>query len=70
MDKSTEYGVGLCAVLFIVFLVLKLTHLIDWSWWWITAPVWIPVAIGLVIVIVAAFAVILNARKFKRLRRK
>ena len=27
-------------VLFLIFLVLKLTHQIDWSWWWITAPMW------------------------------
>lgn len=26
--------------LFIVFLVLKLTHVIDWSWWWVTCPLW------------------------------
>jgi hypothetical protein len=26
--------------LFITFLVLKLVHQIDWSWWWITAPLW------------------------------
>lgn len=33
--------VGLPDLLFITFLVLKLTHVIDWSWWWVTAPVWI-----------------------------
>jgi len=27
--------------LFFIFLVLKLTNYIDWSWWWITAPLWI-----------------------------
>lgn len=32
-------------LLFIVFLVLKLTEIINWSWWWITAPLWGPVAI-------------------------
>lgn len=32
-------------LLFIVFLVLKLTHLIDWSWWWVSAPIWV-VALG------------------------
>ena len=26
---------------FIVFLVLKLTGVIDWSWWWVTAPLWV-----------------------------
>lgn len=27
-------------ILFLVFLVLKLTGTIHWSWWWITAPLW------------------------------
>lgn len=31
---------GFFGVLFITFLVLKLTHVIDWSWWWVTAPLW------------------------------
>lgn len=31
-------------VLFLVFLVLQLTHVIDWSWWWVTAPLWGPFA--------------------------
>lgn len=26
---------------FLVFLVLKITHVIDWSWWWVTCPLWI-----------------------------
>ena len=42
--KSTGTGVSLGTILFIVFLVLKLTETIDWSWWWVTAPLWIPVA--------------------------
>jgi hypothetical protein len=29
-------------ILFIVFLVLKLCGVITWSWWWVTAPLWIP----------------------------
>jgi len=37
-------GGGLCTTLFVVFLVLKLTRLIDWSWWWVFAPIWIPIA--------------------------
>lgn len=27
-------------IIFVVFLVLKLTSVIDWSWWWVTAPLW------------------------------
>lgn len=38
-------GVSLSTVVFIVFLILKLTNVIDWSWWWVTAPLWIPFAV-------------------------
>jgi 1,4-dihydroxy-2-naphthoate octaprenyltransferase len=34
--------------LFIVFLVLKLCAVIAWPWLWVCAPLWIPLAIGLV----------------------
>ena len=39
-SSSSSSGLGLSGVLFIVFLVLKLTKVIDWSWWWVTAPLW------------------------------
>ena len=52
MSKSSgSSGVGLGTILFVVFLVLKLTNFIDWSWWWVTAPLWIPFAIVLVLVV-------------------
>ena len=31
-------------LLFLTFLILKLTKVISWSWWWITSPLWIPAA--------------------------
>lgn len=37
---------SLPVVLFVVFLVLKLTEVIDWSWWWVTAPLWGAAALG------------------------
>ncbi len=45
-------GIGLGGVLFVVFLVLKLVGVIAWSWWWITAPLWIPIAVVLGVVAV------------------
>ena len=33
-------GIGILGVLGIVFVVLKLVGVIDWSWWWVTAPFW------------------------------
>lgn len=69
MEKSTKRGVGFMALLFIVFLVLRLTKVISWSWWWITAPLWIPVAMGFIMVMVFAFTAIRNARKNRKLFR-
>lgn len=47
-------GIGFCDLLFVVFLVLKLTHVIDWSWWWVTAPLWIPLALVIVVVVIVS----------------
>lgn len=33
--------VGLFGAMFLLFLVLKLTGVIDWSWWFVTMPLWI-----------------------------
>ena len=49
-----EGGIGLGTILFVVFLVLKLTEVIDWSWWWVTAPIWIPVALVFAMAIIVA----------------
>ena len=54
-NNSSSAGVGgiyFGALLFLVFHVLKLTSVIDWSWWWVTAPLWIPAAICLLFLII------------------
>lgn len=69
MNKQTLSGTSLCTVLFIVFLVLKLTDVIDWSWWYVTMPLWIGFAIvGCVFVavfLVAAVSEIIKSMKGK-----
>ena len=59
MDQ-TKSGLNLTVVLFIVFLILKLTGEIDWSWWWVTSPLWIPVAavIGLFLLGVVLLSIV------------
>lgn len=50
MDNSnSSSGIGLFGLTFIVFLVLKLTHVIDWSWWWVAAPIWGGIVIGIIV---------------------
>lgn len=55
-SSSSGGGIGFFGLLCIVFVVLKLTHYIDWSWWWVTAPIWGPLAL-LVIAMLTAFTV-------------
>ena len=62
MEKSTSSGIGLPGVLFVVFLVLKLTGNIDWSWWWVTSPIWIPLlaVVAILITLIIVFVVMLS----------
>ena len=41
--------------LFSVFFIFKVTGDIDWSWLWVTSPLWISVTVGTFVVILAAF---------------
>lgn len=44
-------GIGVCGLLGVAFVILKLCHVIEWSWVWVTAPFWGPVAIALLILL-------------------
>jgi hypothetical protein len=51
-NKETNGSISLNMILFLIFLVLKLTGHIDWSWWWVTSPLWIGALLFIIIVIV------------------
>lgn len=48
-ENAATGGVGFGSILFFIFLVLKLTGVISWSWWWVTAPLWIGFAVTILI---------------------
>ena len=50
-DSNSSGGMSLGTVLFLTFMVLKLTNSIDWSWWWVTAPLWIPAVLFLIVLV-------------------
>ena len=58
-DKSSG-GIGFFGLLTIVFITLKLLEKIDWSWWWVLAPIWIPFCIVLIILMVIGIVVIIG----------
>jgi hypothetical protein len=44
-SKESTGGLGIVTVVQIIFLILKLTGNIWWSWWWVLSPIWIPIAL-------------------------
>lgn len=56
-NNSTSSSIGFTGLLTIVFIVLKLCHVIEWSWLWVLAPLWISTILGLIIVIIYAIIV-------------
>lgn len=53
-------GITFPMLLFLVFLVLKLTNVITWNWLWVTAPLWLPsaIVISILLIIVIIFLLI------------
>lgn len=53
MEKSYKGGTSLSSMLLILFITLKLTGVIDWSWWWVLAPFWVPLSLAVLLLTVA-----------------
>ena len=52
-STASSGGIGFSGLLAILFIALKLTGVVSWSWLWVLSPLWIPLAIILVALIVA-----------------
>lgn len=72
-SPSTTGAIGVFGLLGIVFVVLKLTGFIDWSWWWVTAPFWGGCALvvaGFVVWLLFVFAAMCAGSLFSKRRKK
>ncbi len=47
-NQATNSGISFLGMLTLIFIALKLTNFIHWSWWWVLAPLWIPWALLIV----------------------
>jgi hypothetical protein len=56
-------------ILFLIFLVLKLTKQIDWSWWWVTSPIWIAFLILFILIAISQIS-LLVIKIIKKLRNR
>ncbi|MBO5700358.1 MAG: hypothetical protein J6R57_02940 [Bacteroidales bacterium] len=58
--KSTNTALGFSELLLLVFIVLKLTKVIDWSWWWVLSPLWIGIVLYALIILVGIILAIIK----------
>ena len=61
--KSARSSFPFLSILALIFITLKLTGYISWSWWWVTAPLWAPSAIILVIAVLLLGACLIFGQK-------
>ena len=57
-ESQATGGIGFGGLLTLIFITLKLTGVITWSWWWVLSPLWIPVVLFLALFGVYATVVI------------
>lgn len=62
-NPSPATGLSLPVVVFVVFLILKLTNLVTWSWWWITSPLWIVAALVEVLAVISFCVLAFRVKK-------
>jgi hypothetical protein len=62
-NNNTSGGIGLGMILFLIFMTLKLTGNITWSWWYVTLPLWGPLLLGIVLIGIAGLSLY---NKYKR----
>lgn len=55
MENKTSSGIGFCGLLTLVFIVLKLCKIINWSWWWVLSPAWASAILTIVLVFIIAY---------------
>lgn len=70
-NNKSNCGTGgiFWTLLAVAFIVLKVTHLIDWPWVWVLAPIWIPVGIVLAAIVVVLI-VVLTKETIRSLERR
>ena len=59
--KKRSKGMGWCGGLVTLFIILKITDVISWSWLWVFSPIWITLIIWIV-----AFGLILVEGRIKK----
>jgi hypothetical protein len=59
--ESSSSGISFMGMLTILFIALKLTNYVDWSWWWVLSPIWL----GFLLAVFAGLLVVLIEKNKK-----
>lgn len=60
--SSSSGGIGFVGLLTILFIGLKLTNYIDWSWWWVLSPLWIAAGVVMLLIAIVAAVYVISDR--------
>jgi hypothetical protein len=55
--------IGFVGLLALSFIILKLTNVISWSWIWVLSPIWIPIALLLILFFFAVLIALIRSRR-------
>lgn len=64
-NRSSLISLNFPGILLVVFIILKLTNNIDWSWWWVLSPLWVPFAfiacLSLIVIIIGIITILFGS---------
>lgn len=60
MRKNYNYGgngggIGFFGLLGVLFIALKLTHIIDWKWWIVLSPIWGSILLAIILILIIEY---------------
>lgn len=61
--KSSGGGISFLGLLTILFITLKLTHVVAWSWWLVLLPLWLPILLAVGIFLVAFIYLVVTDKR-------
>ena len=66
MSKNGGGSTAFVSLLTVAFIVLKLTNVIDWSWWWVLSPFWLSLVVGLIAIAAYVAYLVVTKKKQKK----
>lgn len=62
-NKNTSNGIGVGSLLTIAFVILKLCHVIEWSWVWVLSPIWIGLGLAILLIGIGFLCAVIKNKK-------